>query len=67
MPPMDRQEKHRQDKEKEREQRNKSEGAYEAQAEKDRPPVNAVWLIVVGIALVAFVLCLWIAGFVRPW
>ncbi len=63
---MDRQEKHRQDKEKEREQRNKSERAYEAQTGKDRQPVNAVWLIVVGIALVAFVLYLWIAGFVRP-
>ena len=40
---MDRQEKHLQEKEQEREQKNKAEQAYEARQEKQRPPVNAVW------------------------
>ena len=64
---MDRQEKHRQAKEMEREEKNKADQAYEAQQEKNRPPVNAVWLIVAGTILVAIVLYLWIVGFVRPW
>ena len=64
---MDRQEKHRQEKEKEREQKNKADEAYEARQEKERPPVNAVWLIVVGTVLVAVVLYFWTVGFVRPW
>jgi len=64
---MNRQEKHRQEKEKERHQKNKADEAYEARQEKVRPPINAVWLIVVGAALVAIVLYLWTVGFVRPW
>ena len=64
---MDRQEKHRQEKEQERVQKNKADAAYEAQQEKERPPVNAVWLIVAGTVLVAIVLYLWTVGFVRPW
>lgn len=64
---MDRQQKHRQEKQTEREQKNKAEKAYEAKAQKRRPPVKAVWLIVVGGVLVAIVLYLWTTGFVRPW
>jgi cytoskeletal protein RodZ len=64
---VDRQEKHRQTKEKEREQNNKADEAYEARQEKERPPVNSVVLIVVGTVLVGIALYLWTVGFARPW
>ena len=64
---MDRQEKHRQHKATERADKNKEEKAYEAQSEKARPPVNAIWLIAVGSALVLLVIYFWTVGFARPW
>jgi len=64
---MDNQEKHRQQKDKARDQKNKADKAYEDAQQKRRPPVNAVWLIVLGIAFTAVILYAWTVGLVRPW
>jgi hypothetical protein len=64
---MDRQEKHRQQKEKERDQKNQADKAYEDRQERRRPPVNAVWLVVLGIVLTTVILYAWTVGLVRPW
>ena len=62
---MDHQEKHRQKKEKDREQKNKAEKAYEEVQEKRRFPVNAAWLMVVGVLLTAIIVYVWIVGLFR--
>jgi hypothetical protein len=64
---MDRQDKHRQHKEMEREQRNKADQAHEDVQQKRRLPVNSVGLIVVGIVLTVLALNVWTFGLVRPW
>jgi hypothetical protein len=52
---MDRREKHRQHKEKDREQTKKEDQAYEDVQEKRRLPVHPAWLVVAGIVLTALV------------
>lgn len=64
---MDNREERRQQKDKAREQKNKADKTYDDAAEKRRPPVNAVWLIVLGIALTSVILYAWTVGLVRPW
>jgi hypothetical protein len=64
---MDNQEKRRQQKDKERDQKNKADKAYDDAQEKRRPPVNAVWLIAIGIVLTSVILYAWTVGMVRPW
>jgi ribosomal silencing factor RsfS len=64
---MDRQEKHRQKKEIERAEKNKSEKAYEEGQQQRRWPVNSVGLVVVGILLVSAILYVWTVGLARPW
>jgi hypothetical protein len=66
-PSMDRQEKHRQQKEKERGQENKADQAYEVQQQKRRLPVNSVWMVVVGVLLTALALYMWTMGMARLW
>ncbi len=56
---MNRQEKHQQEKEKARDEKKKEQKAYEEVSEQRRPPVRAVWLIVVGIVLTLLVIYLW--------
>ena len=57
---MDRREQHRQHKEKEREQTNKREQAYENEAQKRRLPVPA-WLMVIGLVLTLLAVYVWMA------
>jgi hypothetical protein len=59
---MNRQEQHHQKKEKEREQKNKAEKAYDEAAQESRLPVRNVWLIVVGTVLTALVIYAWTVG-----
>jgi hypothetical protein len=62
---MDRQEKHQQQKAKERDQKYKKEKVYEEVQQKRRLPVNSVWLIVVGVLLTAVIVYVWIVGIFR--
>lgn len=64
---MDHQEKHRQQKEKAREQKNTAEQVYEDKQQKRRLPVNSIGLIVVGVVLTVAALYAWTMGMVRPW
>lgn len=59
---MDRQEQHRQHKDKEREQKNRQDQAYEQEHEKRRLPVRSAWLVVTGVVLTALALYLWTFG-----
>ena len=52
-------------KEKEREQKNKEEMAYEDVQQKRRLPVNSVWLIVLGIVLTVAIVYVWTVGLFR--
>lgn len=56
---MDRQERHREKKEQEREVKKKDEKAYEEVHEAQRAPYNSVLLLVVGTVLVLTVLWVW--------
>jgi hypothetical protein len=64
---MDKREERRQQKEKAREQKNKVEKAYNDAQQQHRPPINAVWLIVLGTAVTAVIVYAWTVGLVRPW
>ncbi len=55
---MDRQEKHQQQKEKERVQQKKVDKAHEDESQKKRLPMNPVWLIL-GIVLTLLVVYFW--------
>ena len=55
---MDRQEKHQQQNEKEREQQKKVDKAHEDESQKKRLPMNPVWLIL-GIVLTLLVVYFW--------
>jgi hypothetical protein len=56
---MDRQEEHRQRKEKERDEKKKAEKAYEAKSEKERLPINSIWLMAIGIVLTLLAVYTW--------
>jgi hypothetical protein len=60
---MDRKEQQRQRKEKEREENKKAEKAYEEQSQKERLPVNSVWLMAIGIILTLVAIYTWMFWF----
>jgi p-aminobenzoyl-glutamate transporter AbgT len=64
---MDRQEKHQQKKEQEREAKNNSEQAYETEQQKRRLPINSIAVVLVGMLLVFAVIYVWTVGMARPW
>ncbi|HEY4232141.1 MAG TPA: hypothetical protein VGM76_01825 [Lacipirellulaceae bacterium] len=56
---MDHQEKHKLHKEKEREQKKKSEKVFEEQEEQNRLPIHPAWVVVLGVALIGTVVYVW--------
>jgi hypothetical protein len=60
---MDRKEQQRQHKEKEREEKNKAKKAYEEQSQKERLPINSVWLMAIGIVLTLAAVFTWMFWF----
>jgi hypothetical protein len=62
---MNRQEKHQQAKDHERAEQNRADKAYEEAQHKRRLPVNALWLLIIGFALVTIVVCAWTFGVIR--
>ncbi len=58
---MDRQERHQQEKQKAREEKNRAEKAYEEEQQKHRLPLNPFWYAV-GTMLVLVVIYFWTIG-----
>lgn len=58
---MDRQERHQQDKQKEREEKNRAEQAYEDEQQKKRLPLHPFWYAL-GTMLVLVVIYFWTVG-----
>jgi preprotein translocase subunit Sec61beta len=56
---MDHQEKHKLQKEREREQKKKGEKVYEELEEKNRLPIHPAWVVVLGVALIGMVVYVW--------
>jgi hypothetical protein len=60
---MDRKEQLRQHKEEQREEKNKAEKAYEEQSQKERLPINSVWVMAIGIILTLAAVYTWMFWF----
>jgi hypothetical protein len=58
---MDRQERHQQDKQKAREEKNRAEKAYEEEQQKRRLPLHPLWYAL-GTAMVLVVIYVWTVG-----
>ena len=58
---MDRQERHQQEKQKAREEKNRDEQAYEDEQQKQRLPLNPFWYAL-GTMLVLVVIYFWTVG-----
>jgi hypothetical protein len=60
---MDRKDERRQHKEKERDEKKKAEKAYQEQSQKERLPVNSVWIMAIGIVLTLAAVYTWMFWF----
>lgn len=58
---MDRQERHQQEKQKAREEKNRAEQAYEEESQKNRLPLHPAWFVL-GTSLVLVVIYFWTVG-----